>query len=83
MKILLDAERILADLEAADKEAADRGVPALPLSAWHPEFGSWMVEGEFGRHSEGGWCLGDPVPAVVFSVCVCVLWFLPLPFLSP
>jgi hypothetical protein len=45
VKILLDAERILADLEAADKEAADKGSPVLPLSAWHPEFGSWMVEG--------------------------------------
>ena len=37
--------KILEDLKRIDLDAADRGTPTLPLSAWHPEFGSWMVEG--------------------------------------
>jgi glutamate--cysteine ligase catalytic subunit len=42
VKVSLTAEKILADLADTDAKAlADGG----PLSAWHPEFGSWMVEG--------------------------------------
>ncbi len=44
VKVSLTAEKILGDLKHADDAAAASGTPTFPLSAWHPEFGSWMVE---------------------------------------
>ena len=46
VKVSLTAAKILKDLHDADEAAAAAGTATHPLSAWHPEFGSWMVEGK-------------------------------------
>lgn len=42
VKISLTAPSVIEHLEKADRDAVE---PPAILSAWRPEYGSWMIEG--------------------------------------